>query len=766
MTREQERAYNAWLEKATAAKLRKADRRRKAEARRRASIQSLPQRLAVQTAMIAANGGRLPPRWRFEDASKNVGGKIVACRKRVANRPAYIPMLPFDPAIDGRGPQAFHERAIERRERIDHGFWLREDVVLSGHLVPKGLRFEGFKSEALGTKSALRWPALVPRTRGMRVCWHRGQHSALEIQVAAARADGVPEWMLREYGINLSEDQIEAMTRDADAHDANMRVLEPAYHKVLGFDAPTVEGNKRLLGFLRLDTDLVWRSSSHLLRALRAKVKAGKIKSLPNFIVGIRTDDGRLIRPHLIWLLPIDMGVLNVGNKFLRKFKAVYYGLCRALADLGADPQAPATSQLVKNPLSPLYHTECPTDEWSSLDQHATCLDMGLDRMTLVREAVATVTGETFKHSNEFFNGCLDAARGIMAGWHRDGDPFYTEARGNQDDGLLIDRLQEALSTLVVVEGMKARSMEYVRHKVASWVVETWNPAKLSGRAIPSPGRLAHIVADVRGVAQRQAVAGRHTAAARADKTLVRLIEAWDRLAVDGAPTKSALAKEAKLSRQTVHNRFADLQSALSERGVKDALMLYRRVTPAHPEKPYATTTLAEREIGISRGVTPQTSSPVLITVEVDNDEESLASHEAWIAIQEGRVPRPDIMNALSAPVGPASPVPGRYADAPTADVFPENPCANARGVLCEERYAPRSDMLTFFTGAVTAQEGSDDPLEEEVRCTAAQGSPYRTAMLSDDPRAIEFQFPTLSGKPATVLFLSTAVPSSTPLRP
>ena len=628
MTREQERAFTAWQAKAAAAKVRKADRRQKAEARRREAILSLPERLAAQTAMIAANGGRLPPRWRFEDATKTVDGEFVAYRKRMANRPAYIPTLPFDPAIDGRGLVAFHGRAIERRERINHGFRLRTDVVLSGHLVQNGLKFEGFKSEKLGTKSALRWPALLHRSRDMRVCWHRGHHGALEIQVAAARADGMPEWMLQEHGIDPAE-RVEAVARDVDAHDANMRILERAHHKVLGCDAPTVEGNKRLLGFLRLDTDLDWKSAEHLLQALREKVQAGKIRSLPNFVVGIRTDDGRLIRPHLIWLLPIDMGVLNVGNKFLRKFKAVYYGLCRALADLGADPQAPATSQLVKNPLSPLYHTECPTDEWPSLDQHATCLDMGLDRLTLVREAVATVTGETFKHSNEFFNGCLDAARGMMAGWHRDRDPFYTAARGNHDDGRLIDRLQEALSTLIVAEGMKARSMEYVRHKVASWVVETWNPSKLSGRAMPSPGRLAHIVADVRGVAERQAVAGRHTAKVRADKTLVRLIEAWDRLSVDGEPSKSALAKESKLSRQTAHNRFADLQSVLSARGVKDALMLYRRVTPAHPEKTYATITQAETEIGISRGVTPQTSTPVLITVEVDNDEESLVSQKS-----------------------------------------------------------------------------------------------------------------------------------------
>ncbi len=38
------------------------------------------------------------------------------------------------------------ERAADRRERIDVGFRLRQDVVLSGHLVPQGMEYQGFKS--------------------------------------------------------------------------------------------------------------------------------------------------------------------------------------------------------------------------------------------------------------------------------------------------------------------------------------------------------------------------------------------------------------------------------------------------------------------------------------------------------------------------------------------------------------------------------------------------------------------------------------------
>ena len=145
-TREQERKYTAWLEHAEQAKRRKADRRRSAQASRLASLQSLPERLAAQTAMIESHGGRLPPRWRYEPATKKVEGQLVEYRKRIANRPAYIPTMPHDPTIDGRWRETIMERAADRRERIDVGFRLRQDVVLSGHLVPQGMEYQGFKS--------------------------------------------------------------------------------------------------------------------------------------------------------------------------------------------------------------------------------------------------------------------------------------------------------------------------------------------------------------------------------------------------------------------------------------------------------------------------------------------------------------------------------------------------------------------------------------------------------------------------------------------
>lgn len=661
-TREQELKYIIWQREAEDAKRQKAARRRKAQASRLSTLKTLPERLAAQAAMIDAHGGRLPPRWRFETATKKVQGTLVEYRKRIANRPAYIPTMPYDPRIDGRWRQQFSMLAADRRYRIDVGFCLHENVVLSGHLVSKGLEYEGFKSEMLGTRSALRWPALVHRSRDMRVCWHRGSYSELEIQVAAARTDGVPEWMLTEHGVELGDEQVQEIVTDAGAQDLNMRVLEPAHHKVLGLDAPTCEGNKTLLGFLRLDTDLTWRSVTHLMKELRKKVEDRKIRSLPNFVVGIKSEDGRFIRPHLIWLLPIDMGVLNVDNKHLRLFKSVYYGLCHALADLGADPQAPATSQLTKNPLSPLYHTECPSDEWPTLADHASCLELGKTRAELIRASVATVTGETFKRSNEFLNGCIDAARKLMRGWLEESDPVYVEAFETGDRSLLTDRLQEALSSLVACQGMRPDSMEFARYKVATWTVSTWDPNKVSKTGFQTRGRLGHIVEEIRGTKARQAVAGRYSAKVRADKTLVLLVEAWDRLIIYGVPSKSALAKETRLSRQTVHNRYDALQATLAERSVKDAVMLYRTDTSANPETISASPVhdteeqdicppwVGEAYTGQNAGQDDKNFSGY-----GGNDQNTLAADEAWIA--EPRLPNADrIRNLVPTPIDHAFP--------------------------------------------------------------------------------------------------------------
>lgn len=276
---------------------------------------------------------------------------------------------------------------------------------------------------------------------------------------------------------------------------------------------------------------------------------------------------------------------------------------------------------------------------------------MTLDRAKLIRENIATVTGETFRHSNEFFNGCLDAARSLMVQWDKDNDPMYLEALASVDRSLLINRLKKELSSLVASHGMKPKSIKYVRRKVASWVVNTWNPAKISRKSMRSPGRLQHLVSDIRGVKERQAFAGRYTAAVRADKTIERLIEAWNLCTANGQgnPSKTALAKASGLSRQTVHNRFEELQAAVAEASVKDAFCYIGRVTTHIPKRNIRTIgqPSENNEPSESKPVRPSVIDSLVIANDNETDDEALAAHEAWIAFQENRTCRDAIQDTV-----------------------------------------------------------------------------------------------------------------------
>lgn len=262
-----------------------------------------------------------------------------------------------------------------------------------------------------------------------------------------------------------------------------------------------------------------------------------------------------------------------------------------------------------------------------------------------------------------------------MIKWDEDHDPIYVEALASGDRSLLIDRVQKALSVLVVSHGMKPRSIEYARRKVASWVVSTWNPNKISGNSLASRGRLKHLVSEIHDATERQAFAGRYTAAVRADQSIERLVEAWNRCIADGQgiPSKSALAQASGLSRQTVHNRFADLQEALAQRGVKNALMLYRQGDYAHPEKPsqIIRQLSANNKPSESNSTRNSTIDSLVIANDNQNDEEALAEHEAWIAFQENRACRDEVMETVVSLVSKSS-QPAlrhwqRYGETPTA---------------------------------------------------------------------------------------------------
>lgn len=98
-------------------------------------------------------------------------------------------------------------------------------------------------------------------------------------------------------------------------------------------------------------------------------------------------------------------------------------------------------------------------------------------------------------------------------------------------------------------------------------------------------------------------------------------------------------------------------------------------------------------------------------------------------------------------------------------------PCFRSRPARIPEpwrchRYARSSDMLIFFPGAAPARQWSTGSMLKANVLYVAVYKPLQHRFLFGWPRLRLNPFPALTTKPAVMLALSTAVPSSTPLRP
>lgn len=462
--------------------------------------------------------------------------------------------------------------------------------------------------------------------------------------------------------------------------------------KVLSLDYPYIELNKEFMAALRVDCDGVFQSPEACIFALLEHVRDSRIPCLPHIVVGDRLDDGQFVRPHFIWLLPYGTAVWHSDDQRCRKapirfFDAVCRGMTAALLDIGADPAAPTMTMRMKCPTSPIWHTITPNvDIWPTLSEYAKYVKTGVSRPVLARLAAAIQSGLGLTASNAIFDALRTEGQRLLAGWHFDAD---SRMRGTRE--ALADHLHEALVVFAEKAGLSDTQVGYVTGKVADYLATHFDPAKLDNPRV-NRGRLLDVVDGMVSVAARQAAGGRHAAKTKADRTLSKLIEAYRSLSATGAKvTKSALAEAAKVSRRTVINRWPDLLAAIEE-GCENQCI--DKKAPAIPCAP--TRQLSNNEA----------ASCVVPLIVRDDDDEALAAHEAWITAQEGRVPRPEVMNALSASVGSTPPVLGRYADAPTAALASEIACENYRDILdIEDHYGCRSDALSFDRDAVPAPE-------------------------------------------------------------
>ena len=121
--------------------------------------------------------------------------------------------------------------------------------------------------------------------------------------------------------------------------------------KLLALDCAYVESNKAVSGVIRVEIDTVWPSWNALGSALE-DIGA----PMPNIAVAHVGNDGKVHRPHLMWLLADSV---SFTEKSLSGPRQAWFAAQRALValllPLGADPGGMSNSHRHKNPLSPLW---------------------------------------------------------------------------------------------------------------------------------------------------------------------------------------------------------------------------------------------------------------------------------------------------------------------------------------------------------------------------------------------------------------------------
>lgn len=403
------------------------------------------------------------------------------------------------------------------KQRLENGYDRRGWKELSGHQVAPVSEI-GLRSNTLNSQAAKLFVAAVPKARDLRTNWGKG---AL----------------------------------------ANIGV------KLLSLDEPYIEGNRKFLSFIRIDTDRVWDSVEQCIDFFRQLAHDGKIASQPHFLVGLRLPNSQFIRPHAIWMLPYRSGVWNEPSKdgFNRApvdlFHSVYYGLCNALLDAGADAGAPATSQQVKNPLSPEWFTICPQDShFPDLSEHAEYLELGHNRESLTRRSASVQSGMDIQQSNGLFNFLQKTAYDTMTNWHFAGDPEFARNHKEGRLGAISDRLHIELERAVAQSDLrpskKDGNVQYLIASVTNYAVGKWNPEKLD-KAGRNKGAALHLVQGMKSASDRMAAGGKYAAQKNTDRVVDAITTAIKKLTAEGVElTKTMVARMAAVSRSSVQKHW------------------------------------------------------------------------------------------------------------------------------------------------------------------------------------------------------------------
>ncbi|CAI9400089.1 hypothetical protein ANOBCDAF_00412 [Pleomorphomonas sp. T1.2MG-36] len=337
--------------------------------------------------------------------------------------------------------------------------------------------------------------------------------------------------------------------------------------KLLGLDEPYVEGQKSVRGFIRIDCDGVFASWDALRLALIDVLDS--IDLLPHIVVGDELSDGRIVRPHFIWLLPEKSRVRFDSKAFpapQRLYHAVARALTAAMIDVGSDLGGLSNPMRVKNPLCPhwsvaILNERDPMtlrDMFVRLEQW-----IGEDDITMAERQVAVrarAVGIDECQSNQFFRDATAACWALARQWGADGDE-----RG----ALTGDDLAEAFVAALghdarhAMQGVPPRKAMAMLGSVCRWAARHFDPS--ARRRTAHPGVLRGTLTGL-SLHDRQAAGGRHAAGTRRDASIDAIRQAIEALRAEGLKiTKAAVADRAGVAYRTVLRLWGEAATVVSK---------------------------------------------------------------------------------------------------------------------------------------------------------------------------------------------------------
>ena len=327
----------------------------------------------------------------------------------------------------------------------------------------------------------------------------------------------------------------------------------PRRVKALALDDPYIVINEKMVGGLRVDLDKEFASAEVLL----AEIAALGVQK-PNFIVGhVNKHTGRLVHPHLIWLLrdPVcftDNGRLKCRRYYVRTLR----NLTMALKSLGADEGAMSNCTRIKNPLSPQWTTADACDTaYSLVELNAGIPDCQTTATEKTKSAIANFDLDAFiasPESNKLWTAFKSFAWRNAYGFKVADDYAGFEQRMAEFGQLIAD------ACAVRIASVRKALEKVVSYTWAHFDVTKWGKRKGAGQGavVARPvGRPKSAEPKQRGTTGRsRAENGAAVCAERRQNTVARIAAVIGSLVRDGAEklTNTLIATTTGISTKTV----------------------------------------------------------------------------------------------------------------------------------------------------------------------------------------------------------------------